>query len=87
MEVGLVDKSELDVSLRQIYEQEISYVQHSDEASFKIKGSDIDATTCNDFKEVGCPNCEGNDSYTQSTFKDMLNELMRQISDLKLENA
>jgi hypothetical protein len=50
--------------------------QNLSELSYKMRNSDIDATTCNEFK-VGCTNCEGNDIYSKSTFKDMLEELMQ----------
>ena len=90
MALGQEDKTELDISLRNLVHYDNSYdrqnLQTESEKSFKIKNSDYDATTCNDFKS-GCPNCEENEIYQKSTFKEILDDLMRQISDLKLENA
>jgi hypothetical protein len=51
------------------------------EASFKLRGSELDATTCHDFK--GCCNCDN----SESPFKEVLDEQLRQISELKLKNA
>lgn len=80
MALGQEDKTELDISLRNLVhhmdQTEKEHLQTESERSFKLKTSDIDATTCNEFKG-GCPNCEENDINQKSTFKEILDDLMR----------
>ena len=80
MALGQEDKTELDLSLRNLVYMDNSYdnqnLQTLSERSFKMKTSEIDATTCNDFKQ-GCANCESNEIYQKATFREILDDLMR----------
>lgn len=85
MALGQEDKSDLDISLRNLvighedtFEKGELHQQNLSEKSYKLRSaSEMDLTTCHEFKMGGCPNCEENDIYSKSTFKDMLEELMR----------